>query len=90
MAEALTHSNCKLNSLNLSSNLGISDEGVKYLAEALTHSNCKLNSLNVSNKKRILRVTEGVKYMDIVLTQSGGVLFWELASAMATVAKTSL
>ena len=47
LAEALTHSNCKLNSLNLSRNR-IHKEGVKDLAEALTHSNCQLNSLTIS------------------------------------------
>ena len=67
LTEALTHSNCKLNSLNLSDNNGISDEGVKHLAEALTHSNCKLNSLNLSSS----RISdEGVKHLAEALTHS--------------------
>ena len=70
LTEALTHSNCKLNSLNLSDNNGISDEGVKHLAEALTHSNCKLNSLNLSGIMDLIS-DEGVfKQLAEALTHS--------------------
>ena len=68
LTEALIHSNCKLNSLNLSGNVSMSDEGVKHLAEALTHSNCKLNSLNLSNNESIS--DEGVKHLAEALTHS--------------------
>ena len=68
LTEALTHSNCKLNSLNLSDNNGISDEGVKHLAKALTHSKCKLNSLNLSDNDGIS--DEGVKHLAEALTHS--------------------
>ena len=68
LTEALTHSNCKLNSLNLSDNNGISDEGVKHLGEALTDSDCKLNSLNLSDNNGIS--DEGVKHLGEALTHS--------------------
>ena len=67
LTEALIHSNCKLNSLNVSGNDSMSDEGVKHLAEALTHSNCKLNSLNLSF---IIISNEGVKHLAEALTNS--------------------
>ena len=47
MAEALKHSNCKLNSLTLAQN-NVTDKGAECLAEALKHSNCKLNTLDFS------------------------------------------
>ena len=68
LVEALTHSNCKLNSLHLSGNDSISGEGVKHLAEALTHSNCKLNSLHLSGDDSIS--DEGVKHLAEALTHS--------------------
>ena len=65
-AEALTHSNCKLNSLNLSSRL-ILDEDVKHLDEALNHSNCKLlNSPTVSPYSSIDSDTEDSEDIDLV------------------------
>ena len=67
LAEALTHSNSKLNSLNLSGDDSISDEGVKHLPEALTHSNCKLNSLNLSLNSIN---DDGVKHLAEALIQS--------------------
>ena len=66
LAEALTYSNCKLNSLHLSGNDSISGEGVKHLAEALTHSNCKLNSLHLSGNDSISG--KGVKHLADALT----------------------
>ena len=68
LAEALTHSNCKLNSLHLSGNDSISGKGVKHLAEALTHGNCKLNSLHLSGNDSISG--EGVKHLAEALTHS--------------------
>ena len=68
LAEALTHSNCKLNSLHLSGNDSISGKGVKHLAEALTHGNCKLNSLHLSGNDSISG--KGVKHLAEALTHS--------------------
>ena len=50
LATALTHTNCKLNSLELTNN-NITDEGVKHLSIALTHTNCKLNSLDLRGNR---------------------------------------
>ena len=68
LAEALTHSNCKLNSLHLSGNDSISGKGVKHLAKALTHGNCKLNSLHLSGNDSISG--KGVKHLAEALTHS--------------------
>ena len=49
MTTALTHTNCKLNSLSLSRN----DKCVEHLATALIKSNCKLNNLSLrTNRSR--------------------------------------
>ena len=61
MAEALKHSDCKLNSLNLLHN-NITDEGAKCLAEALKHSYCTLNNLNLAYNKL---TDEGAKYLTV-------------------------
>ena len=47
LGEALKHSNCKLEWLNLSRN-NLTDNAAKYLGEALKHSNCKLEWLDLS------------------------------------------
>ena len=86
LAEALTHSNSKLNSLHLFGDDSISDEGVKHLPEALTHSKCKLNDdgvkhlaealiqsnckLNSLNLSRNSINEEGVKHLADALTHS--------------------
>ena len=46
LGEALKHSHCKLESLDLGSN-NLTDDGAKDLADALKHSNCKLKSLDL-------------------------------------------
>ena len=66
LSAALTHTNCKLNSLNLSGN-NITAEGVKHLSTALTHTNCKLNSLNLGYNKITV---EGVKHLSTALTHT--------------------
>ena len=66
LSAALTHTNCKLNSLNLSGN-NITAEGVKHLSTALTHTNCKLNSLNLRGNN----ITDkGVKHISQALTHT--------------------
>ena len=50
LCAALTHTNCKLNSLVLHSNR-ITDEAVKHLYAAFTHTNCKLNVLTLLDNK---------------------------------------
>ena len=47
-AVALKHSNCKLESLDLSKNNEFTDYGAKVFAAGLEHSNCKLKSLYLS------------------------------------------
>ena len=66
LSTALTHTNCKLNTLYLGRN-NITDEGVKHLSTALTHTNCKLNSLNLG----VNNITDkGVKYLFKALTHT--------------------
>lgn len=61
LCEILTKSDCRINSLNLSDKLTITDEGVKHLSEALMHSNCKLNTLDLSGNSKI--TNKGVKQL---------------------------
>ena len=68
LAEALTNNNCKIKTLDLSSNDSITDAGVKHLAEALTNNNCKLNTLNLSFNVRI--TDAGVKHLAEALTNN--------------------
>ena len=46
LANALRHSNCKLQTLDLCNNM-IGDDAVKHLADALRHSGCKLRWLSL-------------------------------------------
>ena len=70
LATVLTHTNCKLNSLNLEGsgfNKRITDEGVKHLCTALTLANCKLNSLNLGHNNI---TDEGVIHLATALTHT--------------------
>ena len=67
LSTALTHTNCKVNSLNLSRNNKITAEGVKHLSTALTHTDCKLNSLNLTSNNI---TAEGVKHLSTALTHT--------------------
>ncbi|XP_028391956.1 NACHT, LRR and PYD domains-containing protein 12-like [Dendronephthya gigantea] len=60
----LESDNCELIELHVSSNNGLTTEGVKYLSDALKNDNCKLTELNVRNNDL---KTEGVKYLSDAL-----------------------
>ena len=75
LTTALTHTNCKLNSLSFNIVGGMTDKVVKHLTTALTHTNCKLTSLsicyNIFGARAIKQITDiGVKHLTRVLTNN--------------------